>query len=474
MPGTGPKQNAQIGTLSVRRELEATLCAAVENLLRLRQPQGHWGDVRSTALAVWALSEYASVQGQLRESSEFRLFLEDCRTWLAGQAKREEGGISWDSEAWDTSMAVIALTFTEQFRERRDQAAAWLQRIRYSTTGIWYDEVWETTLCSIALLRAEMIRTGTRQPLTALFRNVLAWLNDLPSKASGEFLSPHYSGFIAWLLAEILGSYLQRDLNRSEEFGHFTQKVDEAVKWLVESASFDSDSLWTPCTFANAYTVYGLCKLSQYRPHEQTYAVPAVNWFTAQQGTGGGYEDTEDTALAVLALTGLLLQQGIQLTSPLKRFSYEPPRQEIAAARCFIGYSGKSAPVAAEIKEFISRTLPGVIVRDWKWDFQLGQILFSEIDTASRECRAAIFLITKDDQLTLSDRLISSPRDNIVFEVGFFAARLGMTNTLLLVEEGTKLPTDWGGILYIPIADRSNLSSIHTPLLLSLKRILSI
>jgi len=63
-----------------------------------------------------------------------------------------------------------------------------------------------------------------------------------------------------------------------------------------------------------------------------------------------------------------------------------------------------------------------------------------------------------------------SPRDNVVFEVGFFAARVGMPNITLIVEEGVKLPTDWGGILYIPLRDRNNPESIQLPLLTTIKR----
>lgn len=142
--------------------------------------------------------------------------------------------------------------------------------------------------------------------------------------------------------------------------------------------------------------------------------------------------------------------------------------------KVFIGYSGSSSGIAAEIKIFLGRMLPTIRIRDWKWDFQIGQILFTELDAASRECDAGIFLITKDDHLTASGRQTSSPRDNIVFEVGFFAARVGMSNISLIVEEGVKVPTDWGGILYIPLRDRNTLESIHLPLLTTMKRLFSV
>jgi predicted nucleotide-binding protein len=68
-----------------------------------------------------------------------------------------------------------------------------------------------------------------------------------------------------------------------------------------------------------------------------------------------------------------------------------------------------------------------------------------------------------------SGTLASSPRDNIVFEVGFFAARMGMENTLLIVEQGAKLPSDWGGILYIPLKDRADISGVKMMVYSALK-----
>jgi predicted nucleotide-binding protein len=112
-------------------------------------------------------------------------------------------------------------------------------------------------------------------------------------------------------------------------------------------------------------------------------------------------------------------------------------------------------------------------VKDWRWDFQLGKVLLSEIDTMCRECHIAIFLVTKDDQLLQSrGDYVESPRDNIVFEVGYFAARLGVDHTLLIVEKGAKLPSDWGGILYIPLKDRANLAEVHLSLLDALGKVL--
>jgi Predicted nucleotide-binding protein containing TIR-like domain/A-macroglobulin TED domain len=460
-----------MSTEDLQRNLSLTLGQAVESLLEKKTPQGHWGDVRSTAVASWALAEMPSDPSH--PTSVLRDVIHDAQVWLVGQTKQEEGGRSWDSEAWDTSLAIISLatTATDAFAERLDQARAWLQRIRCANTGTWYDEIWETTLCTIAVLRAEGSRRGPRQSLSQSIVPTIRWLNDLPSKPSGEFINPHYSGFIAWLLAELYASRALTDsLQSTHDIQQFMRKVDDAVAWLISTASLEPKELWCPYTFANAYASYGLSKIRQFRPHEGTYIEPLSHWFSRQQGTDGSFEDTEDTALAVLALSKMLASTENYSPGLLPKFSSAMAR---SSQECFFGYTGGSTSLALALKDFLGQLLPALTIRDWRWESQPRHVLYSELDIAASKCHMAVFLVTKDDETKQAGTLISSPRDNIVFEVGFFAARLGMENTILLVEEGTKLPTDWGGIPYIPFKDRDDLSKVHGPLLARLRHLLA-
>jgi predicted nucleotide-binding protein len=85
-------------------------------------------------------------------------------------------------------------------------------------------------------------------------------------------------------------------------------------------------------------------------------------------------------------------------------------------------------------------------------------------------CDVAVFLVTKDDILIqTSGNVADSPRDNIIFEIGYFAARLGIKYTLLVVEAGAKTPSDWGGLLHIPLHDRNNLADVNLKLYDTLK-----
>jgi len=49
-----------------------------------------------------------------------------------------------------------------------------------------------------------------------------------------------------------------------------------------------------------------------------------------------------------------------------------------------------------------------------------------------------------------------------------------MDHTLMVVEKGAKLPSDWGGVLYVPLRDRSNLADVNLALLDAIKKVLKL
>ena len=57
-----------------------------------------------------------------------------------------------------------------------------------------------------------------------------------------------------------------------------------------------------------------------------------------------------------------------------------------------------------------------------------------------------ILVATKDDKTKSRDEGFETPRDNVIFEFGLFMGRLGKFRTLILREEGAKLPSDMAGI----------------------------
>ncbi len=76
-----------------------------------------------------------------------------------------------------------------------------------------------------------------------------------------------------------------------------------------------------------------------------------------------------------------------------------------------------------------------------------------------------IALAEPDDLVYSRDRLGMTPRDNVIFELGFFMARLGRHRTLLLTPRRTevKLPSDFKGLTPLPYSIGENLPKALGP-----------
>jgi len=129
----------------------------------------------------------------------------------------------------------------------------------------------------------------------------------------------------------------------------------------------------------------------------------------------------------------------------------------------FLGYCGSSAAVAAEVKTLLTQDL-GVTVLDWA-EFTPGRTILDEIREAAGRCTGAIFLFTQDDEPKAPGPAGKAfPRDNVVFEAGYFSSLKTKDNVLIILEEGTKMPADLGGDIYSSLKSRSAVPGIKADL----------
>ncbi len=127
----------------------------------------------------------------------------------------------------------------------------------------------------------------------------------------------------------------------------------------------------------------------------------------------------------------------------------------------FLGYCGSSSGTARNLRRFLEKEL-GVTVLDWQADFAPGRSILQRIEEAGSLCSTGIFLFTKDDWVTdVAEANTAIPRDNVVFEAGFFSHAKGKERVLIIREEGAKMPADLGGDIYAPLQDRADLSSVE-------------
>jgi hypothetical protein len=124
----------------------------------------------------------------------------------------------------------------------------------------------------------------------------------------------------------------------------------------------------------------------------------------------------------------------------------------------FLGYCSKANSCALEIRSYLEEN--GFSVLDWSRDFKpAGATILEEIEGASKRCRCAVFLFTRDDELGKKAQAKASfeaiPRDNVLLEAGYFTQARGKERVAIIREAGAKMPADLGGIIYLSLEDRS-------------------
>jgi predicted nucleotide-binding protein len=85
----------------------------------------------------------------------------------------------------------------------------------------------------------------------------------------------------------------------------------------------------------------------------------------------------------------------------------------------------------------------------------LGQTLIEKFEKNSSKVQYAIVLLTPDDKGCLKDSENLKPRarQNVIFELGYFFAKLGRNRVICLYKNDIERPTDFDGIAYIPFSN---------------------
>jgi predicted nucleotide-binding protein len=125
----------------------------------------------------------------------------------------------------------------------------------------------------------------------------------------------------------------------------------------------------------------------------------------------------------------------------------------------FLGYSNRAKPMADALNLFLADRL-NLSVLDWH-HLPTSEGIMQNIAEAERLTMCGIFLFTKDDKAGRQD----VPRDNVVYEAGFFAGAKGQQSVLIIREKGAKLPTDLGGFVYLELTKRTDISAIETKII---------
>jgi hypothetical protein len=126
-------------------------------------------------------------------------------------------------------------------------------------------------------------------------------------------------------------------------------------------------------------------------------------------------------------------------------------------ASCFIGSSSEGLGYARALAALLEDA--GIRCEQWNLTtFALGEMTMQSLEHALARNSFAAFIATADDETTSRGHAKLSPRDNIIFEFGLFAGRIGRARTFLLVPDDVpdlKLPSDLLGVTVGNFASRS-------------------
>src|SRR5262249_10976130 len=97
-------------------------------------------------------------------------------------------------------------------------------------------------------------------------------------------------------------------------------------------------------------------------------------------------------------------------------------------------------------------------------EFPSGRSILESLETQLQDSDAALCIATAMDQSIQRGQQVSLPRDNVIFEYGLFAGRLGRTRVGLVILKGAEvatLPTDLLGINRLELRPKESGESIE-------------
>lgn len=118
--------------------------------------------------------------------------------------------------------------------------------------------------------------------------------------------------------------------------------------------------------------------------------------------------------------------------------------------KVFIISSTEAIAVAQNVEKAL--THDDITVRLWTDGvFKVANYTLDDLETELNESDFAVAIAHPDDKVEFREEDWPAPRDNVVFELGFFMGRLGRKRAILMEPQGqkVKLPSDLAGVTTI-------------------------
>ncbi len=117
--------------------------------------------------------------------------------------------------------------------------------------------------------------------------------------------------------------------------------------------------------------------------------------------------------------------------------------------RVFISHGGSD--LWRKVQAFLERDV-GLPTLELAQQPNLGRTVLQKLEQESDNCCYAVVVMTSDDEVSAGP---PRARQNVMHEIGYFQAKFGLQNVCLLHEEGTSIPSNIHGLVYIPFPEKT-------------------
>jgi CHAT domain-containing protein len=207
---------------------------------------------------------------------------------------------SWSDELWDTVWAVHALHEVGGGRSTPpfDAALKFIVGTRDPISGSWYEEPFET------ILVLELIASVAPELFMQLCGRPLEWIASLQN-AAGCIIGIRYTGMAASLFT------------KAKHFGIDQYNAALASSLMFIQNDLSNKAIWTSAAWSNYYALQALL---DNRPEVDEACIDkALDWYLASQEKSGRWvqvSQIHDTAMSILALSGLLRTPLVDISDP--------------------------------------------------------------------------------------------------------------------------------------------------------------
>jgi predicted nucleotide-binding protein len=120
-------------------------------------------------------------------------------------------------------------------------------------------------------------------------------------------------------------------------------------------------------------------------------------------------------------------------------------------AACVVDGPADSQPVAAPANVVAQLGFKPIVLDE---QADAGRTIIEKFEAHAARAVYAVVMLTADDigaSKASPQQLRPRARQNVILELGYFAARLGRAKVCAVHESGVEIPSDYAGVLYVPL-----------------------